>query len=246
MRIRSVVGAVSPERGMRRCRVRILLGLSWIGWLLTGCSARPAPVDQLPSPFNIQGIEALEEGLREAGLVVEELEHFRVEGVGDGERWLVEGDPLLVMQGAYSSFATSAPDQIGRMESSANVWSTSGLSVTYAGSNGGVRLVLDAMLGDPLGRTASGPNEPYPPAVLAALREVARLHGQSPEDLHVLGFQERLWPDSCLGLATETASADCALVEVTGWEVRIEMNGAIVTARSDALGNKILLDSSAY
>lgn len=181
----------------------------------------------------------LESALRDAGLEVVQLERT-VEGDSVVvHRWQVEGEPLLVMEGDFSRFAAAGQELDELVGGGGLVWSGPEMSVAYAGSDGGVRLVLDALLGDPLDEGETGQNEPYPPAVLAALRQLGDQYGRPLADLQVVSFEERVWPDGCLGLNPEPQAGPCTMAEVQGWLVRIQVDGQTISVRTDELGSRI-------
>lgn len=213
--------------------------------LLSACAAGPTQVDELPTSRSIRGPAALEQALRDAGLVVERQQLSTDESGAAVHRWQVEGEPLLIMEGDFSRFVAAGDVLTDMVGSGALIWSTPEMSVAYAGSNGGVRLVLDALLGDPRDQVVPDQDEPYPPAVLAALRQVAETYERGPGELEVLRFEERVWPDGCLGLTREPGSNACTLAEESGWLIDIRLEGAIIRVRSNTLGSVIKLESPA-
>lgn len=213
-----------------------------VALLVVACGGAPTDVENFPTPRSIRAAQALESALREAGLDVVQVERTE-EGDSVVYRWQIGGEPLLVMEGDFSRFAAAGQELDQLVGSGALVWSGPEMSVAYAGSDGGVRLVLDALLGDPLDQRESGQSEPYPPAVLAALRQVAHLYDRSPSDLQVESFEERTWPDGCLGLTPEPQAGACTTAEVPGWIVRINVDDQIVMVRSDELGSRVRVES---
>lgn len=115
-----------------------------------------------------------------------------------------------------------------------HVWASGPLLIVYPGTDGGVILLLEGLLGDPLTRTGVESEAPYPPAVTAAIEWLAESRALSPERVEVRAFTEREWPDSCLGLPVD--GEPCEEGDVPGWEIMLELEGERVRVRTDALG----------
>jgi hypothetical protein len=120
------------------------------------------------------------------------------------------------------------------------IWASGPLLVVYPGKDGGMVLLLEGLLGDPLTRAGVESEAPYPPAVTAAIEWLADSHAVSPESVQVVDFEARAWPDSCLGLPDE--GEECAAGEFPGWEIVLELGGKRVRVRADALGEVLRRD----
>ena len=118
-----------------------------------------------------------------------------------------------------------------------NVWGTGRLIVVYVGTDGGVILLLSGLLGDPLTASGSGADEPYPPAVLAAMQALAQELGRAPAEMQVVTYQEAEWPDGCLGLAAEGES--CTQAVTPGWQVIVAVDQVEYEMRTDQLGLQV-------
>jgi hypothetical protein len=118
-----------------------------------------------------------------------------------------------------------------------NLWATGRLIVVYVGSDGGLILLLSGLLGDPLTAPNTGVDEPYPPAVLAAMQALAEQLGREPSEIRVVSYQEAEWPDGCLGLAAEGES--CAQALTPGWQVILAADGVEVELRTDLYGSQV-------
>ncbi len=114
---------------------------------------------------------------------------------------------------------------------------TEQLVVTYRGDDGGTVLLLSALLGDPLSPTSPSAEGPYPPAVLAAIAEVARRTDVNPQRVRVISFQEKVWSDECLGLGRP--GEQCRAAEIEGWQISLEAAGKGYEVRSDQVGGTI-------
>ena len=82
-----------------------------------------------------------------------------------------------------------------------NIWATGQLIVVYPGVDGGTVLLLSGLMGDPLTFEAPTLDEPYPPAVLVAIGAASEATGALPQDVQVISYESREWPNSCLGFA---------------------------------------------
>jgi hypothetical protein len=118
-----------------------------------------------------------------------------------------------------------------------NLWASGNLVVVYAGTNGGVILLLSGLLGDPLTYVPSDTDEPYPPGVTSAISELARQLDADPAQIGVVAYESVEWPDSCLGLPEPKEA--CAEVITPGWRVRLELNDVVHELHSDQLGEQI-------
>ena len=115
-----------------------------------------------------------------------------------------------------------------------NIWATGQLIVVYPGVDGGTVLLLSGLLGDPLTFEAPALDEPYPPAVLAAIGAASQATGTLPQDVQVINYESREWPDSCLGLPEPDEA--CAEAIVPGWIVRLNVGGEQIVFRVDEIG----------
>ena len=119
----------------------------------------------------------------------------------------------------------------------ANLWASGKLVVVYAGTKGGVILLLSGLLGDALTYVPSDTDEPYPPGVTSAIGALAAQLDVDPAQITVVAYEPVEWPDSCLGMP-ESEEA-CAEVITPGWQVRLELDGKVYELRSDSLGEQI-------
>jgi hypothetical protein len=82
-------------------------------------------------------------------------------------------------------------------------------------------------------------DEPYPPAVAAAIEALSQSLGSDPTSIQVTGFEPVEWPDACLGLPE--AGELCAQAVTPGWQIRLTAGTRTYEARTDLLGQKVRL-----
>ena len=119
------------------------------------------------------------------------------------------------------------------------VWVSGRLLIVYLGGDGGTILLLNGLLGDPLLFGESGTDEPYPPAVAAAIGGLASELGVDPAWIEVRGFDPVDWPDACLG--QPGADEFCAEVITPGWRIEMRYEGTAYEAHTDQLGTQVRL-----
>jgi hypothetical protein len=120
------------------------------------------------------------------------------------------------------------------------VWAVGRLIVAYGGSDGGTHLLLQALLGDPITLAPEVVDEPYPAAVPAALTAAADLFGVAPSEIEVIGLEEMIWSDACLGLPE--AGERCAEVRMPGWRITLRGGGVEAVFRTDQAGERVRLE----
>ncbi len=124
-------------------------------------------------------------------------------------------------------------------EGRVSAWRAGKILVVYPGTDGGLVLLLSGLLGDPLTAQPEGPEEPYPPAVAAALVAWAESQGLDPAGVEVIGYTAAEWLDGCLGLPTSGES--CAPGAVRGWVVDLRAGELSGSAHTDELGLQVRL-----
>jgi len=211
--------------------------------LLAACTALPS--EQLPSPRPIQDTGDLLRALQEAG-AEPALTQGDLQAALGGSGSVLRVDEAEVQVYEYPSEGDReavserlGPD--GRLEGGAlawpghpNIWGTGRLIVAYVGTDGGVILLLSGLLGDPLTASGSALDEPYPPAVLAAMQALAQELSRAPAEMQVVTYLEAEWPDGCLGLGAEGES--CTQVVTPGWQVIVAVDQVEYEMRTDQLG----------
>jgi hypothetical protein len=117
------------------------------------------------------------------------------------------------------------------------IWGSGSLLVVYQGYDGGVFLLLSSLMGDPLTYEAPADDEPYPPAVVSAIRYLANDFMVDPALIQVLDFTEVAWPDACLGVASP--DEHCLQVLTPGWRVMLKASGNVYELRADYAGEQV-------
>ncbi len=198
--------------------------------------------------------QALASALREAGAAVQETaalpppgfdaQTARTMQVNDGMVYVYEyGSP----EGAQAIAAQIGPEGLGLSgegmpwDGRVSAWQAGDLLVIYPGTDGGLLLLLSGLLGDPLTASAEGPEEPYPPAVAAAISSWAETQGVDPASVEVVSYMAAEWLDGCLGLPGPGES--CAPGTVRGWVVDLQAGDRLGSAHTDDLGLQVRLTS---
>jgi hypothetical protein len=126
-------------------------------------------------------------------------------------------------------------------EGRVSAWCAGRLLVIYPGTDGGLLLLMNGLLGDPLTAVPEGPEEPYPPAVAAAMSAWAQAQGVDPANVEVISYMAAEWLNGCLGLPG--VGEDCAPGAVSGWVVELRAGDQIGSAHTDDLGLQVRLTS---
>lgn len=224
-------------------------GVGWGLVLLLAACGRPEVAATLPP---VQTVEDLILALGEAGAWVARSGEIEAGLFGvPGELLTVNGVPVEVYGYPNQAerervSAAIAPD--GRAmagqplvwRDAPHIWAQGDLIVIYQGTDGPTILLLDAILGEALVRTGGVGAEPYPPAVTAAIGELARRLQVDPAQIEVVAFEEREWPDGCLGLAGPDEM--CIMMITPGWRVVLRAGGREYAARTDTAGQVVRLE----
>ena len=118
-------------------------------------------------------------------------------------------------------------------------WATGCLILIYNGTDGGMILLLSGLLGDPLTWSSTLVDEPYPPAVTAAIQYIAYSLNAEPAGVEVHSIEAVDWPDSCLGLPQ--AVEECVKVITPGWLIIMRVEGQIYQVSTDQFGKDVRL-----
>ncbi len=237
-------GSVKPMGRLRAYMRRLMLILPAL--LLASCAASRSAATATPLP--IVDIQSLTRALQRAAPRLEGPEAAPRLAPAAGVRFLVSGQEVFAYQfpdqaslaqalRELSSDGSWPVERAAPWKGAARLWTADRLLVAYPGSQGGVILLLSALLGDPLSLPRAGPDEPYPPAVAAALRALARELEVDAGEGDLLSYETALWPDSCLGLPQP--DENCHEVETAGWRVRLGWDGRVYTLRTDRVGQLV-------
>jgi hypothetical protein len=118
-----------------------------------------------------------------------------------------------------------------------NIWAVNQLIVVYSGTDGGLILLLDGLLGDPITEIGSPLGEPYPPGVTATIQYLAEELVVDPSDVVVVQYEAVNWSNSCLGLSEPEEM--CAEVITPGWRVLLRVDQREHELHTDDLGMNI-------
>lgn len=121
--------------------------------------------------------------------------------------------------------------------SSARIWSHDRLIVVYFGRDGGTILLLSGLLGDPLQKPGLAEDEPYPPAVPAAIQALAEANGEDPSLVKVLAYTFVEWSDGCLEYPQP--DEDCTQALTPGWRILLLLGDREFEIHSDEMGGEI-------
>lgn len=120
---------------------------------------------------------------------------------------------------------------------SARIWSHDRLVVVYFGRDGGTTLLLSGLLGDPLQKPGVAEDEPYPPAVPAAIHAFAEAKGEDPSLIKVLSYSFVEWSNGCM----EYPHTDeiCMQALIPGWRILLQLGDQEIEIHSDEMGGEI-------
>ena len=145
------------------------------------------------------------------------------------------GDEQLFI---YDSIETLDPLQVlGQLEQDLGpryLWVGEHLLVLYEGNDGGTVLLVESVLGDPAIGPPTPGDEPYPPAIPAALQIVAAELGAQPAEVEVLAYEMVEWSDACMEF--EQTDEVCADVITPGWRIHLRLGTLAIEAHTDMLG----------
>lgn len=218
---------------------RLLIGVL-LPVLIAACRG-----EALPTQTPIETVADFEQALLVAGVRAERIDGDAPELPGlEVQTWNLSGEPVYIYswkeigdRDEVLEELTATGSPFFQQGDELQVWEHEAFMVVYPGSEGGVVLLMDGLLGDPSTYPVSGPDEPYPPAVSAAQLALAEDLGVSPSQVSVSDYEPQIWPDSCLGLGDEGET--CEQAETTGWRIELRVAGRGYLLRSDAIGREI-------
>ncbi|MBM3123013.1 MAG: hypothetical protein FJZ97_12640 [Chloroflexi bacterium] len=225
-------------------RRRLGIALWVLALLVSACQPK--------APQGFGSAEALRRALREAGAAVERSDVAAPApfAAASAQTWQVSDGLVFIYEFADESQVrdlTSGMDPEARTlagrplpwSDQLSLWASGRVLVAYEGTDGGLILLLSGLLGDPLTVPTEIPQDPYPPAVTAALLAWAESLGIDPAAVEVVGYAPAEWASSCLGLAE--AGEACAGVITPGWVVELRSGDRTGTAHTDAVGLRVRL-----
>lgn len=156
---------------------------------------------------------------------------------------LIAGEESLLV---FEVPAGPAQDRLHRLVQAdfgrVTTWRTAHLLIAYPGQQGGTILVLSGLVGDPVRLEEPAQDEPFPPAVAAAIAYVAAEKSVHPAQVDVLSFHEQEWPDACLGLSRNGET--CVGEGVQGWAILLSLGGQSMEVHTDQVGLQVRMAPS--
>jgi hypothetical protein len=203
---------------------------------LAACRAAPEPPGA-----RIVTAEDLVAALGEAGIEVAQTAQQPSWPDLPGGRVVLLGQESVEIyeEGSEATRASRIERLLAHLPSSTSphLWGRGRIIVAYEGSDGPTLAVLSGLLGDSVNLAAPAPDEPYPPAVVAAISWLAQQLGSDPGAVEVVDFEQAEWPDACLGLPAEDEA--CAEVITPGWSVTLSAADDLYVVRTNELGTVV-------
>jgi hypothetical protein len=209
--------------------------------LLSACGPQepPTPPPVVDGSSLLSTLEGAGARLREVDVVIKPIEG------AVSRAYSVNGEEILIYE--FSSeqkqevLSQEFVEQPGEGEEfispDAKLWGAGKLLVIYEGIDGGTILLFSGLLGDPLVVPEAGIDEPFPPAVVAAIYLVAEDMGVDPTMIEVSTMAPVIWPDSCL--LVPDPDEGCLEVETSGWRVVLEIYGETIEVHTDEFGEDV-------
>ena len=222
--------------GRRVLKLLLVLFISACGRTGTPRIQSYESIDDLLNALEEAGAEIVTVGLeaplfnvdsRAIVLNGEKSELYKFESADSSERGVIHLQALL--EEAW----TNTENEL----SSARIWSHDRLIVVYFGRDGGTILLLSGLLGDPLQKPGLAEDEPYPPAVPAAIQALAEANGEDPSLVKVLAYTFVEWSDGCLEYSRP--EEDCTQALTPGWRILLLLGDREFEIHSDEMGGEI-------
>ena len=216
----------------QRCGLNVLLSLLCFVISLSSC------VEQKPTPVILDTVEAFLQAMGEMGVQATIFKEESPTIVGLSPTGVRLGKEQLLI---YSSIGTldsiEVLEQLEEDPGRRYLWVGEYLILLYAGNDGGTVLLVESLFGDPIiGPPAPG-DEPYPPAIPAAIQTVAAALSIEPSDVDVLAYERMDWPDACLDY--KEVDEICEEVITPGWRIELRRGNAEIEVHTDMLGLNI-------
>jgi len=157
----------------------------------------------------------------------DKFELYEFENEDERERGLIH------VQAVHEDAWKNTTDEL----SSARIWPHDRLIVVYFGRDGGTILLLGGLLGDPLQEPGLAKDEPFPPAVPAAIHALAEAKGEDPSLIKVLSYTFVEWSDGCLEYPHPEEF--CAQMLTPGWRILLQLGDQEIEIHSDEMGGEI-------
>ncbi len=227
---------------------------------VSGVEGTEPPVQEKPTGEDIKSIDRLIEDFEKKGLKVEitqsiEQPFFTVQGILlslNGENIQVFQYPDEESREKDSHLISSDGSVIGNNQiewiTPPYIWASGDLIVIYPGTDESVIDAINDTFGEPIARGHSMPDAnktptELPPAVFAAIQDLALRLGISEDEIEVLSYEEVTWSDSCLGLGRPEEA--CLQVITPGYLIRLRAINEDFEYHSDQSGRNLRLAEGA-
>jgi hypothetical protein len=213
---------------------------------LASCRSGAPPVER-----KIETADDLVAALGDAGRAVIETTEAGIPAFGVPARMLqvdqtivqvyeyVNVEARIAISQTISPYGEAVDETVMVWPDRPKFWATGRLIVIYNGTDGGMILLLSGLLGDPLAWSSTLVDEPYPPAVTAAIQYIAYSLNVEPARVEVLNIEAVDWPDSCLSLPEPVER--CVEVITPGWHIFLWVEGQIYQVSTDQFGEDVRL-----
>lgn len=211
--------------------------------ILSACKS-----DSPPTPYPIESEADFLEALDAAGAEVADTALVGWIQFGIGRAFQVNQALVYVYEYEDSSLAEAVIDQLADdgtslggselpWQHNPHIWQKGRVIVTYDGSDGGLILLLNGLMGDFVNRETLATDEPYPPAVAVVIAKFLDLRQLEPGEIEVQHFEPATWPDGCLGMPGPDES--CTEAQVPGWLITLRIGEESLQVHTDQFGEEV-------
>jgi len=213
-------------------------------WLILSSCGKSS----VPTP-TINNLKTLKSSLQQAGVTIREgdkipADLFNIQGqvlfINGGEIEVYEFQSQKereIISGGIKAEGRVVEGEMIPWDTRPTVWGSGSLIVLYRGYDGGIILLLSGLIGDPITYEAPAEDQPYPPAVAAAIHYLSDELQVDPGSIRVLDFEEVDWKDSCLEVPKP--EEECILTMISGWRILFEVSTSVYELRTDTLGQQV-------
>ena len=216
----------------QRCGLIVLVSVLCFVFSLSSC------VQQTPTPVILDTVEAFLQSMGAMGVQATIFDEEDPTIIGLSPTGVRLGNEKLLIYSSIEKLdSIQVLEQLEEDPGRRYLWVGQYLILLYAGNDGGTVLLVESLFGDPIiGPPAPG-DEPYPPAIPAAIQTVAAALGVEPTDVEVLAYEMRDWPDACLDYKELDEICD---EEITpGWRIDLRQGNVEIEVHTDMLGMNI-------
>jgi len=190
---------------------------------------------QTPAPIVLDTVDGFIQAVRETGVEVKVEDEGGPALLGLTPQSIrIGGERILIYSSLQVFDAPQVIDAIRLDPSPHFLWVSEHEIVQYMGTDGGTVLVIESLLGAPaIGPPVPG-DEPYPPAIPAAIRVIATELGAQPAQVEVLRYEMVDWSNTCLEL--QESDDICGEVITPGWRIVLRLWNREIEVHTDSLG----------